>query len=208
MNFATDAPYQHKIKSVDEVRQIIGPRPREEKVIMCHGNFDIVHPGHLRHLIYAKNHADILIASITCDAHILKANVRPYVPEDLRALNLAAFEMVDYVVIDREPTPLENLHRLQPDFFAKGFEYATHGLHPKNRIVGRPNPSRRLAASRSSNIMLNWPVRSPVFRHLQCIDCYSAVICGASDNIKTLTPLPISGRGVAPTEPETETGTG
>jgi rfaE bifunctional protein kinase chain/domain len=131
IGFAEKAPYRHKIKSVDELRQIIGSPPREQKVIMCHGTFDIVHPGHLRHLIYAKEHADILIASITCDAHIKKANLRPYVPEDLRALNLAAFEFVDYVVVDRDPTPLKNLAALKPDYFAKGFEYVRGGMHPK-----------------------------------------------------------------------------
>ena len=44
---------------------MIGPRPREKKVIMCHGMFDIVHPGHMRHLLYAKSKADLLIASLT-----------------------------------------------------------------------------------------------------------------------------------------------
>ena len=41
---------------------------------MCHGTFDLVHPGHIRHLMYAKSKADILVASLTCDAHISKAN--------------------------------------------------------------------------------------------------------------------------------------
>ena len=61
----------------------IGPRPREKKVIMCHGTFDIVHPGHVRHLLYAKSKADILVASLTADAHITKANFRPFVPQEL-----------------------------------------------------------------------------------------------------------------------------
>ena len=54
---------------------LIGPRPREKKVIMCHGTFDLVHPGHLRHLLYAKSKADILVASLTADAHITKAQL-------------------------------------------------------------------------------------------------------------------------------------
>ena len=68
---------------------------------MCHGVFDVVHPGHVRHLLYAKSKADILVASLTADQHITKGVHRPHVPQDLRAVNLAAFEMVDYVVIDR-----------------------------------------------------------------------------------------------------------
>jgi rfaE bifunctional protein kinase chain/domain len=125
--------YRRKIKTVEELCQLIGPRPRRKKVIMCHGTFDVVHPGHVRHLIYAKSKGDILLVSVTADEHITKANVRPYVPEDLRGINLAALEMVDYVIIDRDPTPLNNLRRIQPDYFAKGYEYVDGGLNPKTQ---------------------------------------------------------------------------
>jgi len=125
--------YQRKVKTVDELCALLGPRPRQKKVIMCHGVFDIVHPGHVRHLIYAKSKGDILVVSVTADEHIAKANVRPYVPEDLRAINLAAFEMVDYVIIDRDAMPLANLRRIQPDYYAKGYEYVAGNVHPKTR---------------------------------------------------------------------------
>ena len=122
-----------KVKSLEELVKLIGPRPREKKVIMCHGTFDVVHPGHIRHLLYAKSKGDILVASLTCDDHIHKAHFRPFVPEELRAINLAALEMVDYVIIDRNPTPLENLTFLQPDYFAKGYEYVENGVHPETQ---------------------------------------------------------------------------
>jgi rfaE bifunctional protein kinase chain/domain len=125
--------YQAKIKSVAELKQILGSRPRDKNVVMCHGTFDIVHPGHIRHLTYASEEADILVASLTGDAHITKDNFRPFVPEELRAINLAAMEMVDYVIIDPNPTPLENLRLLQPDYFAKGYDYFSEGVHPKTQ---------------------------------------------------------------------------
>lgn len=125
--------YRRKIKAREELRQIIGPRPRARKVIMCHGAFDLVHPGHLRHLMYAKSKGDLLVASLTSDAHISKANYRPFVPQQLRAMNLAALELVDYVIIDEQPTPLENIEYLQPDYFAKGYEYSGDGIHPKTQ---------------------------------------------------------------------------
>ncbi len=125
--------YRHKIKTAEELRDILGRAPRARKVIMCHGVFDVVHPGHLRHLIYAKSKADLLVASLTADVHISKGQHRPHVPQDLRALNLAAFEVVDYVIIDRNATPLQNIALLQPDFFAKGYEYSASGLHPKTQ---------------------------------------------------------------------------
>jgi len=125
--------FRRKIKTREQMLEAIGPRPRTERVIMCHGTFDLVHPGHIRHLMYAKEHADLLVVSLTSDAHINKANFRPFVPQDLRAMNLAALECVDYVIIDENATPIENLKFLQPDFFAKGYEYSAEGIHPKTK---------------------------------------------------------------------------
>lgn len=125
--------FSHKIKTRDELAALIGPRPRARKVIMCHGTFDIVHPGHLRHLMYAKEKAAVLVASVTADQHISKGAYRPYVPQELRAANLAALEFVDYVVIDWNETPVENIRLLEPDFFAKGFEYQIEPIPPKTR---------------------------------------------------------------------------
>ena len=122
MDSASKHLFSHKVLSAEQIREVIGARPRGKKVIMCHGTFDVVHPGHVRHLLYAKTKADLLIASLTADEHIKKGNMRPYVPQALRAMNLAALEMVDYVVVDQDPTPLKNLALIQPDYFAKGYE--------------------------------------------------------------------------------------
>ena len=90
--------------------------------------FDIVHPGHIRHLAYAKSQADVLIVSCTGDKFIEKGIYRPHIPQNMRASNLATFEMVDYVVIDDNKKPLKLLNKLKPDYFAKGFEYTSKGL--------------------------------------------------------------------------------
>ena len=121
--------YKRKLKSRDELLVALGPRPRNKTIIMCHGTFDLVHPGHVRHLMYAKSQGDILIASLTSDEFISKADYRPFVPEQLRAMNLAALEVVDWVLIDYNPTPVENIKFLQPDFFAKGYEYFNNGVN-------------------------------------------------------------------------------
>lgn len=123
--------YRHKIKTPAEIRKLIGAPPRDRRVIMCHGVFDVVHPGHIRHLLFAKSKAPILIASITADRHITKGVHRPHVPQDLRAVNLAAFELVDYVVVDFNATPIDNLKIIQPDYFAKGYEYTATGMPPR-----------------------------------------------------------------------------
>ena len=124
------AAYRHKIRTPEEIAEIVGDfGARDTSVCMCHGTFDGVHPGHVLHMSYAKEHAGILIASLTADAQITKGNAKPHYPEELRALNLAAYQMVDFVVIDREATPLKNIATIKPDFFAKGYEYK--GQNPK-----------------------------------------------------------------------------
>ncbi len=54
MDAASKHLLSHKIKTAEEICAAIGARPRAKKVIMCHGTFDVVHPGHVRHLLYAK----------------------------------------------------------------------------------------------------------------------------------------------------------
>ncbi len=107
---------------------------RKNKIlVMCHGTFDLVHPGHIRHFSYAKSKGDLLLVSLTSDSHVLKANARPYVPEELRALNLAALEMIDFVIIDDSEKPIELIDKIKPDVFVKGFEYNKNDtLHPKS----------------------------------------------------------------------------
>lgn len=117
--------YSHKIKTKEELLEIVGFFGyRREKVIMAHGCFDVVHPGHLHHFIESKKKGDILIVSLTSDNFITKGEDRPYIPESLRATNLAAYEVVDYVTINNEKKPLELIRYLQPDYYSKGYDYS------------------------------------------------------------------------------------
>jgi rfaE bifunctional protein nucleotidyltransferase chain/domain len=99
-------------------------RAAGKTVVQCHGCFDIVHPGHVRYLRFARELGDILVVSLTGDAGVDKGAERPYIPQELRAENLAALEFVDWVVIDPHPTAAEVLECLRPDVYVKGREYA------------------------------------------------------------------------------------
>jgi len=126
-----DDAYKHKVKTAAELADLLGDPPRRQKIVMCHGTFDLVHPGHIRHLVYARSKGAKLVVGVTADAHVKKADHRPFVPEDLRALNLAALETVDFVTVDPNPTPIENILTIKPDYFVKGYEYQSGGLHPR-----------------------------------------------------------------------------
>lgn len=95
-------------------------------LVHCHGCFDIVHPGHIRHLRFAAEQGDRLIVSVTPDRFVNKGPDRPMFDERLRADNLAALEFVDWVIIHDQPTATELLGQIQPDVYVKGAEYSNN----------------------------------------------------------------------------------
>ena len=110
-----------KVKTVSQLKSF---RNNSNNIwVMAHGCFDLVHPGHLRHLGYAKNKGDVLVVSITSDEFVQKGEDRPYINQELRAQNLAALEIVDFVVINNGLTPIDLIKKIKPDIFVKGVEY-------------------------------------------------------------------------------------
>jgi rfaE bifunctional protein kinase chain/domain/rfaE bifunctional protein nucleotidyltransferase chain/domain len=100
-----------------------------QTVVHCHGCFDIVHPGHVRYLEFAHRQGDLLVVSLTGDSQISKGDQRPYIPEELRAENIAALEVVDLVYVNPDPTASDLINDLRPDIYVKGHEYA-HSADP------------------------------------------------------------------------------
>ncbi|MFQ5492513.1 MAG: PfkB family carbohydrate kinase, partial [Phycisphaerae bacterium] len=98
-------------------------RRNGQTVVQCHGCFDLVHPGHIRYLQFARRQGDLLVVSLTGDSDISKGDQRPYIPEELRAENLAALEVVDLVYVDPNDTAEQVLEAVHPDVYVKGAEY-------------------------------------------------------------------------------------
>ncbi|MCX5750080.1 MAG: adenylyltransferase/cytidyltransferase family protein, partial [Candidatus Saganbacteria bacterium] len=114
-----------KIKTIRELKEIVAKLKKQgKKIVHCHGVFDLVHPGHIRHLASAKKEGDVLIVTVTEDKYVKKGPGRPIFNENLRAETLAAVENVDFVAINRYPTAVEAIKILKPDIYVKGQEYA------------------------------------------------------------------------------------
>ena len=104
------------------------------RVVWTNGVFDVLHAGHLESLRAAREHGDILIVGVNADAAVTRAKGpgRPVFPAAERAALVAALDVVDFVTVFEEDTPIEVLQKLRPDVHCKGADYA-----PPN---GKPVP--------------------------------------------------------------------
>lgn len=90
---------------------------------LCHGCFDIVHTGHLRHFNYAKQKCDYLFVSITADSFVNKGPDRPVFHDFERAEILSNIRVIDGCVISHSKTAEMVLDVLKPSVYFKGQEY-------------------------------------------------------------------------------------
>ena len=96
-----------KIRTLDELAATL-ERHRAEgrRVVHCHGVFDLLHVGHVRHFEQARKLGDVLVVTLTPDRFVNKGTNRPAFTETLRAEVVASLGTVDYVAINRWPTVL------------------------------------------------------------------------------------------------------
>lgn len=114
----------NKILPIEElVATIRGLKAEGKRIVHCHGCFDLLHIGHLRHFQQARALGDCLVVTVTPDRFVDKGNNRPAFTEALRVEALSALACVDFVAINQWPTAVEILRLLQPDFYVKGVEF-------------------------------------------------------------------------------------
>lgn len=115
----------YKIKTLDELATIVADEQAQGRVVVhCHGVFDLLHPGHVRHFEAARRLGDVLIVTLTRDEFVNKGPGRPVFNQRLRAESIAALAAVDYVAINDWPTAVNTIYKLRPNLYVKGSEYA------------------------------------------------------------------------------------
>lgn len=124
-----------KIQPINKLAKIVkGIKANGNKVVQCHGVFDLIHLGHIRHFNQAKKEGDILIVTLTRDKYVRRGPGRPYFNEHLRAEALASLAVTDYVCIINSPTAIEAIKTLKPDVYAKGPDYRDKGKDITGKI--------------------------------------------------------------------------
>ena len=89
------------------------------KTVFVYGDFNILHPGHLRLLKFAKESGDRLIVGVNANAQATNAHI---LQEQVRLESIQATSFVDEAFILDEPVT-DYIKCSKPDIVVKGKEY-------------------------------------------------------------------------------------
>jgi len=116
-----------KILTLEALDKILDEEKiKGKKIVLCHGVFDLLHVGHIKHFKEAKSFGDILVVTLTQDKYVNKGPLRPAFTERLRAEAIASLACVDFVAINTAPTAENVIKKFKPNFYCKGPDYKNH----------------------------------------------------------------------------------
>jgi rfaE bifunctional protein kinase chain/domain/rfaE bifunctional protein nucleotidyltransferase chain/domain len=109
-----------KINLISSLNKI---RKKNKKIVLCHGVFDLVHLGHIKHFKSAKSYGDYLVVSITVDKFIKKGPGRPLFNEDQRLEFLSQIKLIDKVIFSKSSSAEDVIKLVKPNYYVKGPDY-------------------------------------------------------------------------------------
>ena len=112
-----------KIQKLENLNKILQKVRKNKKIVLCHGVFDLLHIGHIKHFEKAKSFGEILVVSITADKFVNKGPGRPAFNEVDRSDSISAIKDVDYVIINNDFTATKLIQQVKPDIYCKGPDY-------------------------------------------------------------------------------------
>jgi rfaE bifunctional protein kinase chain/domain len=101
----------------------------DEKVVLCHGHFNIIHPGHIRYLDFASKQGTKLVVSVKGDSYFKNLAGNNHFSEEVRASGVALIQIVDQVVIIDKDYLGELIKKLNPDTLVLGKEFESEQRH-------------------------------------------------------------------------------
>ncbi len=106
------------------------------RLVFTNGVFDLLHVGHIRYLIAARELGNALVVAINSDRSVreLKGDGRPLVNERERAEVLAAMRPVDYVTVFDDISPRSLISAVLPDVLVKGGDYDLDQIHGREEV--------------------------------------------------------------------------
>jgi len=124
----------NKVISLEDLKKkIINFKINKKKIVLCHGTFDLIHLGHLRHFSEAKKYGDILVVTITADKYVSKGLNRPFFSTNLRMEALSHISDIDFISYVDSSDAIDLIKYLKPNIYCKGPDYKNF----KNDTTGK-----------------------------------------------------------------------
>jgi len=125
-----------KFKPLGELEEILEEERQDGKiVVVSSGAFLLPHYAHKLYLEKAKNLGNILVVSMNTDDSI-RENDRctKFVPLYGRIIEIASAQVVDYICMFNETTPITILDYLRPSIYTKGVDWEGKPL-PEEEVI-------------------------------------------------------------------------
>ena len=91
------------------------------RIVLAHGVFDLMHVGHLNHLMDARGFGDYLVVSVVPEKFATKR--QPIYSDAARIRLLENLRCVDRAVLCDGPGPELVIERIRPDVYVRGDDY-------------------------------------------------------------------------------------
>ena len=110
--------------------------PKDKKIVVTNGCFDIIHAGHIHYLNKAKSFGDYLMIGINSDSSVraLKGEGRPVNCQEYRQYVMDTIRWVDCVYIFNEVRCVDFLKMARPDIYVKGGDYTLETLNKEELV--------------------------------------------------------------------------
>lgn len=139
-----------KIKSLSELADFVAAaKAVGDVVVHCHGVFDLLHMGHVRHFEAARREGTRLVVTITGDPYVNKGPGRPVFSEHLRAEMVAAIEYVDAVSVNHTSSAETVIAQIKPNVYVKGSDYE----NPEDDVTGKIAAEREIVEANGGRIV-------------------------------------------------------
>jgi len=136
---------KQKIYSLEKLQKILNKeRVKRKKIVLCHGVFDLLHIGHIKHFREAKNLGDVLVVTLTPDKFVNKGPGKPTFNEKLRLEAIAALDVVDFVSLNTSPNAVKVIQKLKPKIYCKGPDYKNYKNDISAQIKNETNAVKKI----------------------------------------------------------------
>jgi rfaE bifunctional protein kinase chain/domain len=138
----------NKIVTLSELRNKILPENLKagDSFVLCHGHYNLIHPGHMRFIEHAKSLGDKLVVAVYGDSYFSESEQKRMYPQFVRAQGVSALQLVDYALILDSLTLQEALGAIKPAVFVMGKEY-------EQELDGEMEETIRLAESSGTKVV-------------------------------------------------------